>query len=92
MSWALVIFYRLSLVESIPENLTYPPTAPRHTSTYDSWVWLLKHAVHDVSIASYYWTLTGAGDITDSTDKEVGTHRWIPCMPVIVRVPVSTRR
>lgn len=70
----LLIFYcnrRLSIVESIPENLTYPYRSPSYSSTYDSWMALLKSATETVDIASYYWTLRGHGNISDITDKQV---------------------
>ena len=62
---------RLSIVESIPENLTYSSGSPSHGSTYSSWLMLLKAASKTVDVASYYWTLRGHGNISDSTDKQV---------------------
>ena len=64
------LLIRLSVVESIPENLTYTPTAPRHASTYSSWAWLLRNAQHNVSIASYYWTLINSSD-SGGKDQDV---------------------
>ena len=33
---------RFELVESIPENLTFPAGSPSHASTYDAWMQLLQ--------------------------------------------------
>ena len=65
------IVNRLSIVESIPENLTYPAGSPSHTSTYDSWMWLLQEANSSIDVGSYYWTLRGFDDVTDPSDAEV---------------------
>ena len=62
----------LNVVESIPENLTYPDNSPVHLSTYNAWMTLLATAKQSVDIASYYWTLRGHGNIKDVTDKQVG--------------------
>ena len=61
----------LAVVESIPENLTYPDNSPVHMATYDAWMTLLSRAIGTVDIASYYWTLRGHDDIKDVTDKQV---------------------
>ena len=62
---------RLSIVESIPENLTYTLGSPSHRSTYQGWMDLLTVAKETVDVASYYWTLQGRGNISDITDNEV---------------------
>lgn len=62
---------RLSIVESIPENLTYPEGSPSHLSTYEAWMFLLQNATKTVDIASYYWVLRGTSDANDITDKQV---------------------
>ncbi|KAK3608577.1 hypothetical protein CHS0354_042566 [Potamilus streckersoni] len=49
----------LSLVESIPENLTFPSGAPSHMSTYSGLQKLISLAQHSIEIASFYWTLLG---------------------------------
>ncbi|PAA88120.1 hypothetical protein BOX15_Mlig008000g1 [Macrostomum lignano] len=50
----------LSLVESIPENLTYPnSTAPKHLSTYAAYRFLVGSAVTELKVASLYWSLRG---------------------------------
>ena len=71
----LLIILRLSVVESIPENLTYTPTAPRYASTYESWMWLLQNAQYNVSIASYYWTLI---NLTEFGDKDQEVRHRLP--------------
>ena len=63
----------LTIVESIPENLTYSRGASTHGSTYQAWLTLLAAATQSVDIASYYWTLRGSGNNTDVTDNEVFT-------------------
>ena len=65
------IAFRMSIVDSIPENLTYPLCSVSHGSTYDGWKSLLTSATKTVDIASYYWTLLGHGNVTDPTDKQV---------------------
>ena len=64
--------HSLGIVESIPENLTYPSGSPSHLSTYDAWTRLLEAAKERVDIASFYWTLRGHGSNSDSTDWQVG--------------------
>lgn len=49
----------LSIVESIPQNLTYNPHEYIHMSTYSGLKILLSLATESVHIASYYWTLKG---------------------------------
>uniref|UniRef100_A0A0N5AJG4 Phospholipase D3 n=1 Tax=Syphacia muris TaxID=451379 RepID=A0A0N5AJG4_9BILA len=44
------------LVESIPENLTYP-TGTKFMSTTDAWLKLIKLATSNIDITSYYWSL-----------------------------------
>ncbi len=66
----MFVCYRLSIVESIPENLTYNVNNS-HLSTYTAWMQLLQAAHTNVTISSYYWTLRGTRDISDITDKQV---------------------
>lgn len=47
----------INLIESIPENLTYPQGAPSHPSIYASWLKLLDSAKSNIYIASSYWSL-----------------------------------
>ena len=47
----------ITLIESIPENLTYPHSAPSHPSIYNSWLKLLDAAQSTIYIASSYWSL-----------------------------------
>ncbi|KAH6924358.1 hypothetical protein HPB50_016311 [Hyalomma asiaticum] len=49
-----------TLVESIPENLTFPSGSPSHVSTYEGWKTLLQLATKEIKIASFYWTLRGS--------------------------------
>ncbi|XP_031342086.1 phospholipase D3-like isoform X2 [Photinus pyralis] len=48
---------KLSLVESIPEGLTYPRNATSFPSTYHTWLELINSTRHTIEIASFYWTL-----------------------------------
>lgn len=52
--------YRIELVESIPEGLTYPDGSPTFLSTFEAWNLLLKMANESIDIGSFYWTLRGA--------------------------------
>ena len=47
----------ITLIESIPENLTYPDSAPSHPSIYSGWLQLLDAAQSTIYIASSYWSL-----------------------------------
>ncbi|KAL8566112.1 hypothetical protein ACOMHN_051838 [Nucella lapillus] len=60
-----------SLVESIPQGLTYEPGKVVHPSTYSGLKMLLASAKKSIRIASFYWTLRGT-DISfhDDTAKE----------------------
>lgn len=63
---------RITLVESIPENMTFVKGSPLHLSTFDSWMELINMANNSIDIAAYYWTLQGA-DIghVDPSDWQV---------------------
>ncbi|XP_078673648.1 5'-3' exonuclease PLD3-like isoform X2 [Branchiostoma floridae x Branchiostoma belcheri] len=50
---------KLTLVESIPWNLTYAEGSPAHPSTYSAWMGLVQKAQQSIDIASFYWTLQG---------------------------------
>ncbi|KAJ8309467.1 hypothetical protein KUTeg_014341 [Tegillarca granosa] len=47
----------LTIVESIPENLTYKAGSPSHMSTYHGLMRLMEYATESIEIASFYWTL-----------------------------------
>ncbi|KAI3384669.1 hypothetical protein SNEBB_009045 [Seison nebaliae] len=49
---------QLTIVESIPEKLTYPPDSFQSVSTYDAWARLIDKAKSNISVATYYWTLS----------------------------------
>jgi len=72
LSKCLRVSLRLSIVESIPENLTFSYGAPMQYSTYQGWMDLLSAAKKSVDIASFYWTLQGFNGTSDVTDKQVG--------------------
>lgn len=56
---------QLTLVESIPENLTYPRDSPIHLDTYESWSQLIDNASYKLDIGSYYWTMRQEDVIED---------------------------
>jgi len=80
----------LGIVESIPENLTYPSGSPSHLSTYDAWTRLLAAAKETVDIASFYWTLRGRGSNSDSTDWQVSLSTFDGCR--LFTVPYNTAK
>lgn len=55
---------RITLVESIPEGLTYSSAVPSHPSTFQTWLELIGGAQSSLDIASFYWTLTNADSHT----------------------------
>ena len=62
----------MSLIESIPTNLTYNDTnSPQHLSTFDAWNMLMNQANRTLNIASYYWTLRAFGNTSGPTDTLV---------------------
>ncbi|KAK9721965.1 hypothetical protein QE152_g19913 [Popillia japonica] len=48
---------RFSLVESIPEGMTYLNGTALYPSTYETWYDLIDKAQNSIEIASFYWTL-----------------------------------
>jgi len=68
----LICVYRISLVESIPENLTYPDRSPLHTSIYDAWMRLISSASESIDIAAFYWSLRSSDvQFQDPSDWQV---------------------
>jgi phospholipase D3/4 len=61
--------YRLSIVESIPVNMT--ALHVKHISTYESWMTLLQEANTSIDIASYYWILNSTISIADGSNAQV---------------------
>ena len=49
---------RISLVESIAENVTYAGGSVLLPSIYEAWIRLINSATKSIDIAAYYWTLT----------------------------------
>ena len=49
----------VTLVESIPENLTFPKGSPTHQSVFHGLLNLLEVAESSIHIASSYWTMRG---------------------------------
>lgn len=59
----------ISLVESIPINLTYPNNTIIHRSTYTTWLDLIASAQNTVEIASLYWTMNREDVYPDDSAK-----------------------
>ncbi|OXU24626.1 hypothetical protein TSAR_006066 [Trichomalopsis sarcophagae] len=59
----------ISLVESIPINLTYPNNSTIHRSTYTTWLDLIASAQNTVEIASLYWTMNREDVYPDDSAK-----------------------
>lgn len=59
---------RFTLVESIPENLTYPDGEPMHMSVFESWSQLIALAERSIDIATFYSTLKGQDIQPDDPD------------------------
>lgn len=49
-----------TLVESIPDNLTFAAGSPSHPSTFTGISQMLGLAKETIEIASFYWTMTGS--------------------------------
>ena len=58
---------QLKIVESIPQNLTFPKGSPIHESTFEGWTNILKLARNQVNISAFYMTLNGSD--TNTTDQ-----------------------
>ncbi|XP_025068842.1 phospholipase D3 [Alligator sinensis] len=86
---------RITLVESIPEGLTYGSAVPSHPSTFQTWLELIGGAQSSLDIASFYWTLTNADTHTREPSAQQGEQilaelTQLPQRGVAVRVAVST--
>ena len=63
---------RFTIVESIPENLTYSPAEPIMMSTYKAHKRLLEKVKKTLYLSSCYWTLMGTDtDYHDYSSIEV---------------------
>ncbi|KAF8795924.1 5'-3' exonuclease PLD3 like protein [Argiope bruennichi] len=58
----------ITLVESIPENLTFAEGEPSHTSVFESWSQLISLAERSIDIATFYSTLKGQDIQPDDPD------------------------
>ncbi|KZS12125.1 Phospholipase D3 [Daphnia magna] len=77
---------QITLVESIPEGLTYPNKTIQ-PSIFDSWLRLIDMAEDSIDIASFYWSLNGEdvvphpsawkGELVFKRLKEAGLERGI---------------
>ncbi|ESN90181.1 hypothetical protein HELRODRAFT_116577 [Helobdella robusta] len=56
------------LVETIPENLTYPSGSIESMSTFDAWMFLLKNAKKSVDLISFYWLMMDRPETNSSLD------------------------
>lgn len=68
-------FFRFHLVESIPENMTYP-TQSNFPSTTEIWKRLISSAEKSIDIASFYWSLLpeSAGSYKGPSTQDVRFH------------------
>lgn len=66
---------RVTLVESLPEGLSYQSSPPTQPSIADRWLQLLDEAERSVDIAAFYFTLRGsdmeAGASSDSQGRMI---------------------
>lgn len=63
---------RVTIVESIPENLTYSSGSPTQPSTFEAWINLIESANKTIDIVAFYWTLLGSDvGYDDPSDKQV---------------------
>jgi len=64
--------YRISLVQSIPQNITYPVGSPLCPSIYEAWMRLIDSATRSIDIAAFYWTLRSLDlEFEDPSDWQV---------------------
>ena len=68
---SLSLCFRLTLVESIPDNMTYASGAVTSLSTYDAWRELLQRATTSIDLVVFYWTLRGDDVYRDASDWQV---------------------
>lgn len=54
-----------SLVESVPENLSYPSDQPIQPSIFQSWLEMVKGAEKSIDIISFYWTMLASDVVED---------------------------
>lgn len=52
-----MLFTRLTLVESVPEGLSFPSGSPHLPSISETWTNLLNRANSSVHIGAFYFTL-----------------------------------
>ena len=64
----------ITLVESIPRNVSFPSGAITNPSTYSGWMYLLEIAKKEIDIASFYWTLQGNDTKTTDPSTEQGDY------------------
>lgn len=57
-----------TLLESIPENLTFAEGSPTHVSVFESWSQLISLAERSIDIAAFYFTLKGQDVQPNDTD------------------------
>ncbi|KAG8198066.1 hypothetical protein JTE90_020899 [Oedothorax gibbosus] len=58
----------ITLVESIPENLTFAEGKPTHTTVFEGWSQLIGLAERSIDIAAFYSTLKGQDIQPDDPD------------------------
>jgi len=60
---------KMSLVETIPYGMIYKNGSTPHTSTFDLWMKMIANANLSIEVASFYWTLQGAGQKFPGVEK-----------------------
>lgn len=60
----------MSVTESLPEGIIYPPGTTPFPSTYDTWMHLISSAQHTIEIASFYWTLRKSDVYPDQSSRQ----------------------
>lgn len=64
----------MTLVESLPEGLSYQSSSPTQQSIADRWLQLLDEAERSVDIAAFYFTLRSSDTEAEaSTDQQVSS-------------------
>ncbi|KAM5340187.1 5'-3' exonuclease PLD4 isoform 2-T2 [Glossophaga mutica] len=77
---------RLSLVESIPQDLPFAAGSPSAQPLAQAWMQLLATARDSVHIASYYWSLTGSDiGVNDTSAQPVRPHPAPPPGETLLR-------
>lgn len=65
-------FCSMTLVESIPQHMTYKANVTFGIPLEEAWKHLISIATEQMDVASFYWTLTGEDiNVNSSSDAPV---------------------